>query len=63
MTSSPTCPTGGTTGRIVDLHVGELDAELAGLACGGDARCLLVPAADLPAGLWDRLRDRTRSAC
>jgi xanthine dehydrogenase accessory factor len=48
----------GTTGRIVDLHVGDLDAELAGLACGGDARCLLVPAADLPAGLWERLRKR-----
>jgi xanthine dehydrogenase accessory factor len=48
----------GATGRVVDLHVGELDAELAGLACGGDARCLLVPAADLPAGLWERLRKR-----
>jgi xanthine dehydrogenase accessory factor len=48
----------GATGRVVDLHVGDLDAELAGLSCGGDARCLLVPATDLPAGLWDRLRER-----
>jgi xanthine dehydrogenase accessory factor len=48
----------GAIGRIVDLHVGALAAELAGLACGGDARCLLVPAADLPAGLWERLRKR-----
>ncbi|GAA1796142.1 hypothetical protein HC028_23335 [Planosporangium flavigriseum] len=48
----------GASGRIVNLHVGDLDAELAGLACGGDARCLLVPAADLPAGLWERLRKR-----
>lgn len=48
----------GRTGRLVDLHVGDLEAELAGLACGGDARCLLVSAADLPAELWDRLRDR-----
>ncbi|GII23330.1 XdhC family protein [Planosporangium mesophilum] len=48
----------GSGGRIVDLRVGDLDAELAGLACGGDARCLLVPAADLPAGLWERLRRR-----
>jgi len=48
----------GRTGLLVDLHVGDLEAELAGLACGGDARCLLVPAGDLPAGLWDRLRER-----
>jgi xanthine dehydrogenase accessory factor len=48
----------GMTNRLVDLHVGELEAELAGLSCGGDAACLLVSAADLPAGLWERLRDR-----
>jgi xanthine dehydrogenase accessory factor len=48
----------GTTGRIVDVHVGDLDAQLAGLPGGGDARCLLVPATDLPAELWDRLRRR-----
>jgi len=46
------------TGRLVDLTVGELDAQLAGLPAGGDVRCLLVPATDLPAGLWDRLRRR-----
>jgi xanthine dehydrogenase accessory factor len=49
---------GGVTGRLFDLRVGDLDAALAGLSCGGDARCLLVAAADLPAGLWQRLRDR-----
>jgi xanthine dehydrogenase accessory factor len=48
----------GTTGRLVDLHVGDLEAELAGLSCGGDARCLLVPADELPAELWQRLRNR-----
>lgn len=48
----------GAGGRLVDLNVGELAADLAGLACGGDARCLLVPAADLPAGLWEPLRER-----
>jgi xanthine dehydrogenase accessory factor len=42
-------------GRIVDLEVGEVDALVAGLACGGHARCLLVPAAELPGDLWDRL--------
>jgi xanthine dehydrogenase accessory factor len=48
----------GATGRLVDLRVGEVDAIAAGLACGGDARCLLLPAVDLPADLWPRLRDR-----
>jgi xanthine dehydrogenase accessory factor len=48
----------GSTGRVVDLRVGDLDAELAGLACGGAARCVIVPAAALPADLWPRLRDR-----
>jgi xanthine dehydrogenase accessory factor len=45
-------------GRIVDLQVGEVDALVAGLSCGGDARCLLVPAAELPAELWERLAAR-----
>jgi xanthine dehydrogenase accessory factor len=48
----------GGDGRLVDVRVGDLEAEMAGLSCGGDARCLLVPAADLPAELWDKLRDR-----
>jgi xanthine dehydrogenase accessory factor len=48
----------GVTGRIVDLRVGDMDAQLAGLACGGDARCVLVPATALAAELWDRLRSR-----
>jgi xanthine dehydrogenase accessory factor len=50
--------TQGITGRIVDLQVGDMDAQLAGLACGGDARCVLVPATMLAADLWDRLRQR-----
>jgi xanthine dehydrogenase accessory factor len=48
----------GTGGRIVALRVGDLAAELAGLACGGDARCVILPATALPADLWDRLRAR-----
>jgi xanthine dehydrogenase accessory factor len=48
----------GVAGRLVELHVGDLEAELAGLSCGGDARCLVVAAADLPAELWDRLSER-----
>jgi xanthine dehydrogenase accessory factor len=48
----------GGAGRVVDLHVSEVDALAVGLSCGGDARCLLVPAADFPAELWERLRIR-----
>jgi xanthine dehydrogenase accessory factor len=48
----------GGAGRIVHLRVGDLDARLAGLPSGGSATCLLVPATDLPAELWDRLRRR-----
>jgi xanthine dehydrogenase accessory factor len=46
------------TARLVSLQVGEVEAALAGLSCGGDARCLLVPAIDLPGELWDQLRAR-----
>ncbi len=45
-------------GRLLDLHVEEVDALAAGLSCGGDARCLLVPATGLPAPLWERLAGR-----
>jgi xanthine dehydrogenase accessory factor len=49
---------GSGGGRLVDLEVGEVDALVAGLTCGGDARCLLVPATALPEPLWDRLSAR-----
>src|SRR3569833_1133284 len=45
-------------GRSVDLQVGEVDALVAGRSCGGDARCLRGPAAELPAELWERLAAR-----
>ena len=48
----------GISNRLVDLRVHEFAAELAGLEGGGDARCLLVAATELPSGLWERLRDR-----
>lgn len=48
----------GGSGRLVDVRVGDLEAQLAGLSGGGEARCLLVPAAALPAELWARLRER-----
>ena len=31
---------------------------MAGLSSGGDARCLLIPAPDLPAELWELLAAR-----
>jgi xanthine dehydrogenase accessory factor len=48
----------GISRRVIDLDVGEGDALAAGLSCGGNARCLIVPATDLPSELWQRLRDR-----
>jgi xanthine dehydrogenase accessory factor len=48
----------GASGRLVDVTVREFEAQLAGLACGGNARCLLLPATALPPQLWDRLRER-----
>lgn len=48
----------GVSRRLVEMQVGELDALAAGLPSGGEARCLLMPAADLPSGLWERLGNR-----
>jgi xanthine dehydrogenase accessory factor len=48
----------GTRGRLLDLHIGDADASLAGLTCGGEARFLLMAARNLPEALWARLRDR-----
>jgi xanthine dehydrogenase accessory factor len=49
---------GGSRGRLLDLRVGDLAASSAGLSCGGDARCVLVSATELPGALWDHLRNR-----
>lgn len=49
---------GGAVGRLVELKIGDVDALVAGLPGGGEARCLLVPADDLPGELWDRLVGR-----
>jgi xanthine dehydrogenase accessory factor len=46
------------TGRLMELRVDDLSAGLVGLSCGGTARCLLVPATDLPPELWEWLRRR-----
>ncbi len=48
----------GPHGRLMSVTVSEVDALVAGLPCGGVARCLVVPASDLPAELWDLLLAR-----
>jgi xanthine dehydrogenase accessory factor len=48
----------GASGRVLDLEVGELEASLGGLSCGGRAEALLANASDLPVALWELLRER-----
>lgn len=45
----------GGSGRLVDVVVDEVGALIAGLPSGGTLRCLIAPAEDFPAGLWDDL--------
>jgi xanthine dehydrogenase accessory factor len=42
-----------STGRLVGIEIGEIDALIAGLPVGGSARCLLIPADVMPAAVWD----------
>ncbi|HEX2382570.1 MAG TPA: XdhC family protein [Acidimicrobiales bacterium] len=49
---------GSGHGRVVDVDVSDVDALVAGLSCGGQARCLLVPANTLPSDLWELLLAR-----
>ena len=44
--------------RLVEVDVSQVDALVAGLAHAGMVRCLVVPATDLPADLWDLLLQR-----
>lgn len=44
-----------TKGRIVKLKISDVDALVAGLLNGGDARCILIPASELPPELWPLL--------
>ncbi len=47
-----------SVGRIVELTVTDVDATVAGLPHGGQVRCALVPATELPDELWPLLLDR-----
>ena len=53
----------GGGGRLVSLTLTDIEpAAAAGLPTGGTARCLVVPAHDLPDDLWPLLSER-RSVC
>lgn len=45
----------GDLSRLVDLAIGDGAARAAGLSCGGSARLLVQPAAELPPALWGQL--------
>jgi xanthine dehydrogenase accessory factor len=49
---------GSRRGRLLDVEVSDVDALVAGLPSGGRARCLLIPATELPAELWEVLAAR-----
>ncbi len=49
-----------TSGRIVDLQVGDVEALVAGLPKGSRATLAVMPAEQLPTHLWQALLDRKR---
>lgn len=48
----------GVRRRLVTLLVSEVDALVAGLPAGAQVQVALMPAQDMPADLWERLRVR-----
>lgn len=48
----------GGQGRLVRLDIGPADAAASGLAPASGIATMLVPASELPDGLWDRLLSR-----
>lgn len=42
-----------STGRLVDLQISEVDTLISDLPSGALARCLVVPAENLPSDLWE----------
>ena len=45
-------------GRVIAINVSEVGALIAGIPFGGSTRCVLTPAAQLPAQLWPALLSR-----
>jgi xanthine dehydrogenase accessory factor len=52
----------GNRGRLLSTEIADIDALIAGLAHGGGARCVIAPAEQFPADLWDLL-DRRSAVC
>jgi xanthine dehydrogenase accessory factor len=44
-----------TKGRVITLNISDVDALVAGLPNGGNARCIFIPASELPPDLWPLL--------
>ncbi len=49
---------GGAQGRLRRLDIGPADAAVSGVATASGLACILVPATELPSGLWDNLLGR-----
>lgn len=49
-----------STGRLVDVEISQVDSLIADLPPGALARCLVVPADNLPAELWELAAARER---
>ncbi len=54
-----TAATRERTARVVDLAIGDEQALAAGLSCGGQARVLVQPAAQVPEAAWSALAARS----
>jgi xanthine dehydrogenase accessory factor len=49
---------GGALGRLRRLDIGPADAAVSGVAPASGIACILVPASELPSGLWGNLLNR-----
>lgn len=49
-------------GRLLNCEIADVDALIAGLPHGGTARCVIAPAEQFPAELWDLLDERAAVA-
>ncbi len=48
----------GGAGRLADVVGSDVEAQVAGLPAGGEVRCVLITATELPDALWERLQRR-----
>lgn len=50
---------GGVGGQVLEMGVGDEDATISGMACGGTARLVLQDARDLPEQMFELIKSRT----